>query len=504
MFSSFRENTSNSTNNTTATMDGTASMGTEDFVHIMDVDGVEEQALVTKITAKNESIGLDASQNSTQFCVTTEARNLPEDDDNVRAPVDIVVALDISGSMRGQKLELCKETLSFLLRELSSKDRFGLVTFGDEATLEYPTMEMTKENKEEALTRIKSLCTTGCTNISGGIGMAATELRALKSPHEVQSIFLLTDGHANRGISNKNSIVELTKWCLSGAEGNKQISIHCFGYGSDHNEDMLSEISQATEGGTYYFVEQDSDVASAFGDALGGILSVVAQNVSVSITVPDGGKDLGVAILNVKHEKATKQKDGSYRVDIGDFYAEESRDIIVETSLSIKNDGAEIPHLTVCVSYLDTIKKKLVTDEPITKSITRSEGEVVSPNNTHVALQILRIQTTQVITEAKNLADNNQLDVARNKINEFVILLQHEAALMGESNHPLILQISTELNAILSSLSSRLDYRATGSKVMSSVGSSWTKQRCSKASGASIYRSSKKQALSRKFKKMST
>ena len=347
--------------------------------------------------------------------------------------------------MRGKKLELCKETLSLLLRELSSRDRFGLVIFGHEATLECSTMEMTKENKESALTKIKGLRTSGSTNMSGGIGLAANELQNVKSPHDVRSIFLLTDGHANRGISDKKGIVELTKGCLGGVEGQKQIAIHCFGYGSDHNQDMLNDISQSTEGGTYYFVEQDCDVASAFGDALGGVLSVVAQNVSINIKVPDEGKEAGVSILNVKHDKAIKQGDGSYRVDIGDFYAEESRDVIVETSLSSKSDEVEIPHLTVCISYLDTIKKKLVQDEPVAKSITRSDGMEVSPNNVHVALQLLRIQTTEVISETEKLAEANQLDVARDKISEYTKNLQHEAELLGESNNSLIISSSRRI-----------------------------------------------------------
>jgi Mg-chelatase subunit ChlD len=483
-----------------------------DFVQVMEIDGVEEKALTAKITAKNDQIGLGNFQKSTEFCVTTEARTLPEDDESIRAPVDIVVALDVSGSMFGKKLELCKETLSFLLRELSSRDRFGLVTFGDESKLEFPTLEMTKKNKEKALSKIKGLCTNGCTNMSGGIGLAANELQSVASPHDVRSIFLLTDGHANRGISDKNGIVELTKGCLGGGEGQKQIAIHCFGYGSDHNQEMLNDISQATEGGTYYFVEQDCDVASAFGDALGGILSVVAQNVSVNIKVPDIGGALGVSILNVKHDKAVKQEDGSFRVDIGDFYAEESRDIIVETSLSSKaGEGNEVgvPHLEVCVSYLDTIKKKLIKDKPITKSIKRSDGDEISASNAHVALQILRVQTTLVISEAEKLAEANQLEVARKRISEFTKNLEHETNLLGESNHRLVVQFKTELNAIMASLASRNEYRMVGSKLMMTTKSAYAKQRCSKAWRPTeesdcddFYRSKKKQALAMKFRKM--
>jgi hypothetical protein len=55
------------------------------------------------------------------------------------------------------------------------------------------------------------------------------------------------------------------------------VSMLCFGYGSDHNAAILRDIASATETGSYYYVKDDRDVGSAFGDAMGGILSVVAQ-----------------------------------------------------------------------------------------------------------------------------------------------------------------------------------------------------------------------------------
>ena len=94
MFRSFRQNSVDSSNSTFAATDDST---VEDFVHVMQIDGVEEKSLAVKITAKNEKIGLGASQNSTEFCVTADARTLPEDDESLRAAVDIVVALDVSG-----------------------------------------------------------------------------------------------------------------------------------------------------------------------------------------------------------------------------------------------------------------------------------------------------------------------------------------------------------------------------------------------------------------------
>ena len=373
----------------------------------------------------------------------------------------VVVALDISGSMHGRKLDLCKETISLLIRELSPQDRFGLITFGSDTNIAIPARKLGIVDKESILSKIRRISTRGSTNLSGGIGLAAQEMQAVELPHEVRTIFLLTDGRANVGVSSKNGIVSLAKGCLGSSNRNRPISIHCFGYGADHDEEMLRDISQATEGGTYCFVEQDSDVSSAFGNALGGIMSVVAQNVSVSINIANEAKEHGITINHVKHNKAVKQSDGSYLVKIGDFYAEESRDILFETTLCSqwKETNTALPHVMVSVSYLDTINKKLVIGHQITKCIERAVGNEVSDTNKHVALQSIRVKMVEFVSMVKEIAKNNKLDEARTSVVEYIQNLDVEAKQMDESSNPLIVQFLAELNNILSGLASRNQYR---------------------------------------------
>jgi Ca-activated chloride channel family protein len=483
----------------------TSSPTIDDFVHIsIDVDVAAEAALAVKITPRHDTIGLDAQPKSTEFCTTVNARNLPEDDETARAPVDIVVALDVSGSMSGRKLELCKDTIQLLLRELNAQDRFGLVTFGDEANLAIPARKLTPENKEAAVLRVKRLHTSGCTNISGGIGLAAQELAAVESPHEVRTIFLLTDGLANRGISDRVGIVNLTKNCLSATAERNAIAMHCFGYGHDHDRAMLGDISNATEGGSYYFVDKDSDVSSAFGDALGGVLSVVAQNTFVNIKAATEG----VSILKVKHDKTEKQLDGSYKVALGDFYAEESRDVLIETTLIGVPEGgnfSDVPHINVTVSYLDTINKKLVTSPGLIGSINRPKGETVSKTDKHVALQSIRLRTTKVISDAEALAESEELAKARSTINKLINYVQKEAKELEESTNPLVVQILSELNTMLAGLSSRSEYRTNGGRFMQTKAMAYRRQRCHESSEVvnSHFRSSTKSKMAFKMKKLS-
>lgn len=470
------------------------------FIH---VDHSDKPSLSLKVTPRHASIGVDSDQKSTQFCATVTARDLPDDHESSRAPVDIVIALDVSTSMSGSKLKLCKTTLGLLLRELRSSDRFGLVTFGSGVKLEIPTRELTKLNKENALKKIEKLTTQGMTNMSGGISKAAEEINSIESPNKVQTIFLLTDGQANVGITKKEDVVKLTKGCLSPNADQSTIPIHCFGYGSDHDREMLRDISLATEGGTYYFVDDDSDVTSAFGDALGGVLSVVAQITTVSLKIPEPSRALGVSITNVYHDNATKKSDGSYSVSLNDFYAEESRDILFEVTLSSESSAAPVDHVEASMSYSDTINSKLVQGDSSKGSIARPLGNELSPVNDHVVLQCIRIKTTEVISEAEELAKKGELTNAKAVISSHISYIQKESESLASKSNLLVTQLFTELNTILEGLTSQNSYEQKGSYYMQERCMNHKAQRAAESSDItfSTYRSSAKRAYAKKMKK---
>lgn len=447
------------------------------------------------LTPRYNCVGLSADLEETQVCATLQATELDDNDDSRRAPVDIVIALDVSGSMNGTKLDLCKETLKLLLRQLNEKDRFGLVTFASDVQVDIETAKMTKKAKDEALSKIMQLTTRGCTNLSGGISLAAREIREVTNPNEVRTIFLLTDGHANEGVTSDQGISQLVNGCLCGVQ--PPITLHCFGYGANHNEDLLLSISNATQGGTYYFVENDSSVRTAFGDALGGVLSVVAQNVVLKIFVPDEAKLSGVSITKVHHDKAVAQADGSFVVSLGDFYSEESRDVLVTVKLAA--DAIQVPHLKMSVSYADTINKTLVMSQEEECFIARPSNSDVSEANEHVEVQWLRVHAVEQMEAAKKESGEGQLPQARGRIASTLSSLMKG----GRSHHPLVQQMAADLETVHTGLSSTSTYRAYGAKNLNATYQSHGMQRCAEAdsSKTNAYRSSKKKKMTSAFKK---
>ena len=137
-------------------------------------------SLEFSVAPHRESIGLQASEFMTQICATVKASELPAGDSYARAPVDIVVALDVSGSMRVEKLDLCKKTMALLIRELHHDDRFCLISFSDDAKVEVPMLKVTDEQKLSAVRAIEQMQVRGRTNIACAISLAAEVANGVK------------------------------------------------------------------------------------------------------------------------------------------------------------------------------------------------------------------------------------------------------------------------------------------------------------------------------------
>lgn len=480
-----------------------------------------QKALTLKITPKHEMVGVDHEMQSQIICTTLQARDLPEEQD--RAPVDVIVALDVSGSMQGSKLELCKTTLKLLLRVLGSKDRMGLVTYADDARLDFPPLFMTEENKRVCVGKIETLRATTCTNISGGLGLAVQEMRSIESPNEVQHVFLLTDGLANRGICSYSDLVEFTKNCFAGDNGdsmsdepyNTPIGLSCFGYGTDHNGRLLQAMASSIMG-SYYFVQNDSDVGGAFGDALGGILSVVAQSTVLTIEVSPEAQAMGAGIVKVYHDSAINRGNGVYTVTLGDFYAEESRDVLVEMKLArpsqtMGNMEGEAPigHLTVSVSFVDTLSRAPDKLEPVVGGqVYRPwNSRELSPADPHVAAQRLRVLAAQEIKAANELASQNNLEGARERFRSLNRELDECQDLPADDEFKA--QLKRDALNMESQLRSQSQYVRVGSKMMANQAHEHMFQRSMEAcapdgstnlsAGDKFYSSSKKRSMARFF-----
>ena len=199
--------------------------------------------------------------------------NAPVTDE--RAPAHFILLLDVSDSMNDDnKLEHVKLCSSLLLKLLTPVDKISLVTFGKYSRVILTAVATDASNLAAIEGAIAALHTDGCTNLSAGIA-SVSEVLAIGGGLK-PTLLLLTDGYANRGVSNSADLQTM----MSGLTTQCPLGLAVIAYGTNHNAELLKGFATAAHG-SYSIVSGLEDAAIALGDALGGALSCVAQNVEI-------------------------------------------------------------------------------------------------------------------------------------------------------------------------------------------------------------------------------
>ena len=375
--------------------------------------------------------------------VTLKAPLLEEDEqeEEKRAPIDLVAVIDKSGSMAGEKLKLVKTTLEFIISQLRSKDRLALVTYDSNVYIDFGFKIMNKDNKADCLAKVKNIMEGSMTNLSGGLlqGLSLVVDRSADGKNEVASVLLLTDGLANEGITSEKGIVAAMKdptrmrgiatptpghapqkrkskarKAIPAAEiepvpepvssgGPADATVYTFGFGADHDPVLLKAISDAGSG-MYYFIEKEEQIAESFGHCLGGLLSTVAQGIQMELTFEGNATFTKIHTARPK----TDLDDKTVKIDMGDLQSEENRDIVIELML----DHVHAPYETtpqnlmnVKVDYYNVITSQLATAHA-NLGVLRPERVERKKEDVNIAVvkQRTRIQLAEDMQKAEKKA----------------------------------------------------------------------------------------------------
>ena len=294
----------------------------------------------------------------------------------------------------------------------------------------------------------------------------------------VRSVFLFTDGIANVGLCDE-ALVAATKKLL---DSTTPIKVFTFGFGSDHSEQLLSELA-AVGGGLYYYIEKEDQIAAAFADALGGLLSVAAQNVTLDFVPSEG------VVIEQLHTpfKTIQTAAGGRQVTCGDLLSEENKDILVEATLPRITSDMGSDHLdfkigSLKVSYFDVGSASLQSCQiDLTVKRATQVPEDMEPN-LQVSLQRARVETVAALARASQLADANDFAGARavleqslKKVTVLVTTAQHK----GEQIVAGIAQVLVaDLEEAINGACDVNVYRSRGSKAMCMKAACRSAQRC--------------------------
>ena len=190
--------------------------------------------------------------------LTLQANDLATGDHPKIRNVDMVIVLDRSGSMKGRKLEDARQAVLDLLTNLSAKDRFAMVTYSEGVQIASGLTTVTEDNRAQLVSAVNGVRAGGGTNLGAGLQAGINLLRTPFRSNNSARVILISDGLANRGITD---IKSLTGIASSAVES--EFSISTVGVGVEFNEQLMTAIADRGTG-NYYYLENPAAFAEVF------------------------------------------------------------------------------------------------------------------------------------------------------------------------------------------------------------------------------------------------
>jgi Ca-activated chloride channel homolog len=264
-----------------------------------------------------------------------------------RAPVNVSLVIDRSGSMQGAKMEQAKEAAILALSRLSRQDRVSVIAFDHQVDVVVPSGPF--EDFSEMKRRIDKIYARGKTAIYAAVRQAGQSVGEAVSPERVSRVILMSDGLANVGPSSPGELERLGREL-----GGQGISVTTIGLGLDYSEELMTRLALASDG-NHAFVENPEQLADIFNKEFGDVFTVVGQDVDIEIDCPEGVTPLRGLGRDVK----INGRHVSFRLNqIG---GQQERYIVVELELAKGIAQGRAAVADVGVSYLDPKTKSRST-----------------------------------------------------------------------------------------------------------------------------------------------
>ena len=180
----------------------------------------------------------------------------PDTSHSEALPKDIILVLDRSGSMEGEKFQQAQEALRYILRHLNPEDRFSIMAFSTGLESYAPELRSASQI-EDALDWVDQLSAQGSTDVN----RALLEAAAIADRERPTYLIFLTDGLPTEGVVDSKQIID--NFDASAPQG---LRLFTFGVGYDVDTFLLDSLSQSHHGTSIYILpgEPLDEVVSTF------------------------------------------------------------------------------------------------------------------------------------------------------------------------------------------------------------------------------------------------
>ncbi len=320
-----------------------------------------------------------------------------------RIPLNISVVFDRSGSMEGDRIRYGIMALEYLIDRLDPKDNMSIVIYDHEVQVLHRSEPLM--NREHVKRKLEHIHPRGATNISGGLEKGYEEVKSTYDGNKINKVFLMSDGHANEGITDAYLLERMVK----GNSARNNISLSTFGLGHEFDEILMHDLAEAG-GGNYHYIETPQDASYELGSEVQTLLSVVAKNASLAIDFPSDYLEL-TRVYGQHHTLLNN----TVNIDLKEVHPNETNGILLKFTVKQPLNMPVI--FNTALTYDNVISgTRMVQKKVNTLSPTKSNDTCDQKLDDAVLDKVVYFTTNDLLESAITDVDNNNIPSAKKKL----------------------------------------------------------------------------------------
>ena len=250
-----------------------------------------------------------------------------------RAPLALVLVLDVSGSMKGDAIAHVLRSCEIVGELLGEKDRLAIVTFADHAGVRCGLTAMTAEGRSAVQTALRGVVADGSTNMQAGLEAGAGLLAS--APAGLRRVMVvLSDGQPNRGYTTPAQLSSFIQTL-------RPLGVSSLGFGLHHDENVLSAIATAGSG-RYAYVPDPVGARVELARAALAHGGIVADSLEMKLKPAEG-----VELVKVLPAVQIRHGGSGILAAIGDVFVDENRIVAIEFALDLSSTKGQLAELEV-------------------------------------------------------------------------------------------------------------------------------------------------------------
>ncbi len=343
-----------------------------------------------------------------------------------RKALNIISAIDVSGSMSGAKIECARDSVIKLIENLTEIDTFGIVLFDTDIKVLSPMVKTDQANRDELKRLVSGIASGSSTNMAGGMSEGFEQFKKLcsggagaLSSASLNRMIVFTDGKANVGVTAAEGFVRLV------AGRPAELSISTFGYGADHDENLLKQIADNGRG-NYYYIQNMDFFLECLATELGGLLTTYARDISIEIR-----PSINVSISRIVNALKVDSTRESAVIDAEDIQLGEKKYIAVWFAVPQVTKAVSMRQFNfadVRVTFLNNYTgEKTVLNSKFRIGFVKSASEKPFESE-FVREKVIMLHFAVCQKQAMRYADEGDIRRAQDEIKKFIARTEKHAA----------------------------------------------------------------------------